>query len=234
MRRFGLLALSAVLLVGLATLVSERAAARQETPGVTVDKANKRVVVECLVAPRKINDDKFKDIYPIEVIASWPFPKGQKAHETVLTFDPKVKPSDVHKALEAIGLKSGAPVKGDTTTKNSGAAVRISVEVPSEGGTKKVAIEKVLTDTKTGKNLPKLEWRFTGSIQKSIDPNEPDKKVYGADLTGTLITIFPVTDETVFQTNLTMKEEKYVKLDTDKKVLPKEGSPVKLIFEVGP
>jgi hypothetical protein len=63
------------------------------------------------------------------------------------------------------------------------------------------------------------------------DPNKSEE-VYGADLTGTLIAIFPVTDQTVFQTNFSMKEEKYVKLETDKKLLPKEGADVKLILEV--
>ena len=64
-------------------------------------------------------------------------------------------------------------------------------------------------------------------------PNpDKDEKVYGADLTGTLISIFPVTNETVFQTNLTMKEEKYVKLETNAKLLPKEGTAVKLVLEV--
>ena len=55
--------------------------------------------------------------------------------------------------------------------------------------------------------------------------------VYGADLTCTLISIFPVTNETVFQTNLTMKEEKYLKIETDPKVVPKVGTAVKLILE---
>ena len=66
---------------------------------------------------------------------------------------------------------------------------------------------------------------------KQIDPTK-DEKVYAADQTGTLIAIFPVTNQTVFQTNLTMKEERFVKLETDKKILPKEGTPVKLILEV--
>ena len=48
----------------------------------------------------------------------------------------------------------------------------------------------------------------------------------------TLISIFPVTNQTVFQTNLTMKDEPYLKLETDKNLLPKEGTPVKLIIEV--
>jgi hypothetical protein len=231
MRRIGLLTMCVTLLGCLFALLP--ASAREDTPGVMVDKDNKRVIVDCQIAPRKINDERFKEIYPIEVIACWPFPKGQKSHETVVTFAEKVKPSSIHKALESLGLKSGAPVKGETPNKGTGPQVKIFLEIPVEGGgTKKVAIEKTLTDIKTGKNLPALEWRFTGSIEKAEDPNTPDKKVYGADTTGTLITIFPVTDETVFQTNLTMKEEKYVKLETDKKLLPKEGTPVKLILEV--
>ena len=78
--------------------------------------------------------------------------------------------------------------------------------------------------------MPKVKWIFTGSAMKKPDPQK-DETVYGADRTGTLIAIFPVTDETVMQTSLTMKEEKYLKLETDTKILPKEGTPVKLVLE---
>ena len=61
---------------------------------------------------------------------------------------------------------------------------------------KRVPIEKTLIDPKTNKNLPRLKWRFTGSVLTQTDPNKPDK-VYGADVTGTLISIFPVTNQTV-------------------------------------
>ncbi len=90
-----------------------------------------------------------------------------------------------------------------------------------------------MLDPKTGKKMNKsvMQWRFTGSVMSQPDPNKPET-VYGADLTGTLISIFPVTNQTVFQTNLTMAEEKFLKLETDKKLLPKEGTPVKLIIEV--
>ena len=63
------------------------------------------------------------------------------------------------------------------------------------------------------------------------DPDKP-AKVYGADLTGTLITMYPVTDETVFQTDLTMKEESLLKLDTNKNVLPEPGTAVSLRIEI--
>ena len=79
--------------------------------------------------------------------------------------------------------------------------------------------------------MPKIKWLFTGSAFKSPDP-EKDDKVYGADTTGTLICIFPVTDLTVFQTNLKFKDQDYVNLETDKKFVPKEGTPVKLIIQV--
>jgi hypothetical protein len=63
------------------------------------------------------------------------------------------------------------------------------------------------------------------------DPDKP-AKVYGADLSGTLISIFPVTDETVFQSDLTMKEESLLKLETNQNILPPEGTAIKLRIEV--
>jgi signal recognition particle subunit SEC65 len=201
--------------------------------GIVVDKDKRLIVVPAKIAPRIINDPRYKKEdgkpYPIEVIASWPFPKGQKAHETVVTID--AKPSEIHKALEELGLKPGKPVVGEKE-EPQGPEVKIFLEIPAEEGRgKRIAIEKTLVDPKTNKPMPAVRWRFTGSVMKQPDPDK-DEKVYGADLTGTLISIFPVTNETVFQTNLTMKEEKYVKLETNTKLLPKEGTAVKLVIEV--
>ena len=47
----------------------------------------------------------------------------------------------------------------------------------------------------------------------------------------TLGVIFPVSNQTVLQTSLTMKEEKFMKLETNTKVLPEEGTAVKLVIE---
>ncbi len=217
-------------LAALLALAPAALAADAPADGVHVNKDKRTVTIDAKVAPRKINDPRYKEIYPIEVIACWPFPRGQKAHETVVTIE--AKPSAVHKALEGLGLKAGAPARGGSTEAGKGPAVNVHLEVPGpDGRPKRLPIEKVLIDPKTNKNMPKVQWRFTGSVQTQPDPNKAEK-VYGADLTGTLIAIFPVTDQTVFQTNLTMKEEKYVKLDTNKKLLPKEGTAVKLILEV--
>ena len=192
-----------------------------EPEGLKIDKEKKTVTIACKVAPRKL--EKHAEIYPIEAVATYPDPKGQKAHETVVTFD--VKPSDIHAALESFGLKPGKPAKGEGEIP-AGPEVKISLEI----GGRLVPAEKCLIDKKTGKSLPTLKWLFTGSIMKQPDPNKPET-VYAADQTGTLIAVFPVTNETVFQTNLTMKEEPILKMDTDKTRLPKEGESVKMVIE---
>jgi hypothetical protein len=218
-----------ILSLTLALVLACFAPAQEKPAGITIDKEKKAVIVDAKIAPRKLDDPKFKGVqYPIEVIACWAYPKGEKSHETVVTFD--VKPSEIHKALETLGLKPGKPVYGDTTDKSEGPEVNIFLEVPSDGGTKRVPIEKALVDPASNKPMPKVKWRFTGSKMIKPDPDK-DETVYGADQSGTLIAIFPVTDKTVFQTSLTMKEEKYLKLETNTKVLPKEGTAIKLIIE---
>jgi hypothetical protein len=220
-RRFGFPGLIAIL------LVSGVASADDPLPDqISVDKQSKKVVILALVAPRKL--PKLNDTYPIEVIATFAAPKGQKAHETVVTIE--AKPSDVHKALVELGLIPGKAAKGEEAVAE-GPEVTVSLEVPGPGTLKRVVpIERTLIDKRTGKTMPKLTWRFTGSQMKQVDPDSPEQ-VYGADVTGTLISIFPVTDETVLQTNLTMKDEPLLKLDTNTSVLPKEGTPVKLIIQ---
>lgn len=201
-------------------------AADAPTKGVVVDKSTKTVTVAAKVAPRKLPN--LKEIYPIEVVATFPAPKGQKAHETVVTFE--AKPSDVHKALESLGLKPGKPILGEGSA--TGPEVLIFLEVPGEDGkTKRVPIEETLIDKKTGEPMAKVKWLFTGSDFKFPDP-EKDDKVYGADLYGTLITVLPVTNDTVFQSDLSMKSEKSLKLEVNEKVVPKIGTPVKLVIQV--
>jgi hypothetical protein len=95
-----------------------------------------------------------------------------------------------------------------------------------------VALEKVLMDPTTKKPPPKMTFVFTGSSFTAPDPNKPNDRRYGADLTGSLICLFPVTDEVVLQTTWTMKEEKYLKFDVNSDVLPREGGAVRLVIEV--
>ncbi len=209
-------------LIGVGT-----ASAQEKLAGLVVDVTKKTVTIPCKVAPRKL--PKLSEIYPIEVVASYGAPQGQKAHETVVTFE--VKPSDVHQALEKLGLKPGKPAKGDGGVPE-GPEILISLELTGPGGiVRKVPVERALVDRRTGKPMPKMKWLFTGSTMKQVDPAKPEK-IYAADQSGTLIAVFPVTDETVFQSSLTMKDEPLVKLETNTKVLPAEGTELKLVIEL--
>ena len=211
----------------LLMLMASATAQDKPADAIKIDKEKKTVTIACKVALRKLPN--LSEIYPIEVIASLPAPKGQKAHETVVTFE--ATPSDIHKAVESLGLKPGKPAKGEGAAAE-GPEVKIFLDLPGAGGlTKRLPIEKALVDRKTAKAMPPLKWIFTGSISKQPDPNKPEK-VYGADTTGTLIAIFPVTDETVFQTSLTMKDEPLIKLETNPKVLPEIGTDVQLVIQV--
>jgi hypothetical protein len=198
--------------------------------GVRVDRAKRTVTIDARVAPRKLPHLK-GEIYPIEVIACWAHPKGKKAHETVVTIE--AKPSAVHKALVDLGVKPGKPVMGESKDPPQGPELNVYLEIPgADGEPKRVSIDRTLIDMRNKKPFPKtVRWRFTGSVLSQPDP-EKDEKVYGADLTGTLIAIFPVTDQTVMQTNLTMEYERFLKLETNTNVLPREGTPVKLVIEV--
>ena len=157
------------------------------------------------------------------MIATFPFPRGKKSHETVVTFE--AKPSEVHKALEGMGLKPGKPAKTETDVQ-TGPQVKILLQI---GKSRPVPVEHFLVDGKTGKPMPAVKWLFTGSAMIKTAPDKPE--VYGADEMGTLIAIFPVTAETVFQSSLSLKDEKYVKLQTNDK-LPKIGTAVHLVIAV--
>ena len=212
-----------------------RAADEKLPPGIAVDLEKKTVTVDAKVAPRKL--PHLDQTYPIEVIACWGYVKdakpgdknGKKSHETVVTID--VMPSDVAKAVSSLGLKPGKPAVGETE-KAEGPTVSIFIDVPQEGGGfARLPLEKILVDPKTNKPMPKgVKFLFTGSAPAKGEPGKPGSE-FGADSTGSLVMLFPLDAETVFQSTLTMKEEKYLKLEVKKDALPKEGSPVKLVIE---
>jgi hypothetical protein len=232
MHRYGL-----VVVIGIVVALGAQLSSQEKKGGVVVDKDAKTITIDAKIAPRKLaNLDK---IYPLEVIACWPTPKGKKAHETIVTIDEAVKPSEIHKALESLGLKAGTPVMGAAEPKEpKGPALNVYFLVNDPTGLpRKVSLDRAMVDAKNGKPFPKkldnkeIEWRFTGSTMTIADAGK-DQKIYGADFSGTFMAIFPVTSETVVQSSLTIEYEGVMKLEVNNKVMPKEGTPVKLVIEV--
>ncbi|HXD84844.1 MAG TPA: YdjY domain-containing protein [Urbifossiella sp.] len=195
---------------------------------IKIDRKAKTVSIPCKIAPRKL--PQLNAVYPIEVIATFPTPDGQKAHETVVTITKELHPSDVHAALAQLGLKPGKPASSEGMTAE-GPNLKIFLEVPGrDGKPRRIPIEQTLIDIKTKKPLATLEWRFTGSTARQPNP-EKDEFVYGANVTGTFIAVFPVTADTVVQSALTLKDETSLKLEANKELLPKEGTAVQLILQ---
>ena len=108
----------------------EPGAARQAESAGRHRQARKTLTVTCAIAPRKLPN--LSEIYPIEVIACYPAPQGQKAHETVVTFK-DIKPSDVHRALELLGLKAGKPARGEDQ-KAEGPELKLYLEFTGTDG----------------------------------------------------------------------------------------------------
>jgi len=218
-----------ILLLAFNTPLGGAGKQSDKNTGIVVDKAKRTISIDAKIAPRKLPHLK-GEVYPIEVIACWPHPKGKKAHETVVTIE--ATPSAVHKALVDFGLKPGTPVMGGEKDEPQGPELNVYLEIPGpDGETKRLSIDKTLVDTRTGKPFPKnVKWRFTGSVMSKPDPSK-NEEIYGADQTGTLMVIFPVSNQTVLQTNLSMQYERFMKLETNAKALPPEGTPVKLVLE---
>src|SRR5947199_5302687 len=122
MYRFATLPLLVV--IGLLVLQTPGGAGKDEPAGIKVDKEKRTVAIDARIAPRKLEYLK-GEVYPIEVIACWPHPKGKKAHETIVTID--VMPSAIHKALEEIGLKAGKPVMGESDKPPQGPEVKVYI-----------------------------------------------------------------------------------------------------------
>ena len=95
---------------------------------IKVDKEKKTVTIDAKIAPRKLAYLK-GEVYPIEVIACWAHPKGKKAHETIVTIE--ALPSAVHKAIESLGLKPGAPIMGGEKEVPQGPDVNLYLEIPT-------------------------------------------------------------------------------------------------------
>lgn len=88
------------------------------------------------------------------------------------------KPSDVHRALEFIGLKPGSPIHpASGRFWSDGDPVMLSVR--GEDG-KLVPIEEFILDRQTGKTLPVEGFVFAGSVRLPAKGEEPER--YAADV----------------------------------------------------
>jgi hypothetical protein len=128
-----------IVTVVMLTAATAPGGAGDKDAGIAIDKAKRTISIDAKIAPRKL--PHLKEVYPIEVIASWPHPKGKKAHETVVTIE--ANPSAVHKALVDFGLKPGTPVMGGEKEEPKGPEVNVYLEIAGpDGEARRITIDR--------------------------------------------------------------------------------------------
>jgi hypothetical protein len=143
---------------------------RLERPGVTADRVSRTVRIEARatgVAP-EVKTEFF-------LIA----PNSGHDYEAVAVS--KAIPSDVHAALEFIGLPPGRPVHRDAL-QYWPRGERVFAFIVKEDGSR-IPLEDTILDLQTGKTLPRDGFVFTGSLQvpDTATTNEPPRMIYAAD-----------------------------------------------------
>ncbi|TFH18044.1 MAG: hypothetical protein E4H02_01140 [Lentisphaerales bacterium] len=150
-------------------------------PGLVADSTGKTVRITCEATGMKKTD-------PAEflVIAE------NSDHDYEAFAVSLAKPSDIHKALEFIGIKPGSPANADKLRfwpKGERVIITFEWDMPENGDAdtpserRRARAESLMMDKETGTTLPEDGFVFVGSAWLD-DPDHPGKRFYAADRLG--------------------------------------------------
>lgn len=209
------------LLIGLSIPTARAAEAPQgdkphvgKLPHVEFDAQKKQVRVEC---------EMLACDAPLEFFCCV---KGTNDYEAMIRSE--VKPSSLHMALLAIGLKPGQPIQYSEAAKKwlppSGPPLQISMEYEKDGKTISVPAWKWMRDVKHKKPAPPFTWVFTGSRVL------PDGK-YAADMTGYLVSIVNFDLTVVDVPKIASSSNELLEWERNPDTTPKAGTKVTMVIE---
>lgn len=151
---------------------------------------------------------------------------GTSEHESVLRTP--AKPSHIHTALLAIGLKPGKPVSYSEAAKKwlppQGPPLQISVEWEKEGKVTSVPAYRMMRNVKTKKPMPALTWVFCGSRTMN-DGN------YAADVTGYIVSVVNFDLTLIDIPELKSNANELLEWERNPDVAPPAGTKVTMIIE---
>lgn len=130
----------------------------------------------------------------LELFACLP---GTREHESILVI--RTKPSMIHFALLALGLKPGSPMRWQrqgeevTVLAPRGARVAVFIVMERDGKVVEIPANEWVRHQTTQKLLPDHIWLFAGS-QISLDSKD-GKPVFLADINGTTISLVNFGDD---------------------------------------
>ncbi|CAA9379192.1 MAG: hypothetical protein AVDCRST_MAG64-505, partial [uncultured Phycisphaerae bacterium] len=147
-------------------------------------------------------------------------------HEAVIRS--KVKPSDLHTALLAVGLKPGSPVSySEALNKWSpphGPPLQIMMEFEKDGRTVAQPANRWMRNVKTKKPMPTTTWIFAGSRVM------PDGN-YAADSTGYLVSVVNFDMTVIDIPELKSKENEFLEWERDPDNVPPAGTKVTMVIQ---
>ena len=216
-----LLALSAIVWLGCAHGASSHAANTSE-PG---DKVGKMPHLEFNITQRwvRVECESLAVNAPLEFFCCL---NGTNEHESVLRS--AVRPSDLHTALLAIGMKPGEPMSYSEATRKwsppHGPPVRISVEFEKDGKTISYPAYRWLRDVKTKKECKAFSWVFCGSrIMK-------DGR-YAADDTGYIVSIVNFDFVMIDIPEFASSNNDLLEWERNPDLMPEKGTKVWMVLE---
>ena len=150
--------------------------------------------------------------------------KGGKEYETLFTLE--ATPDELCQALLKIGLQPGEPAREGSPPR--GQPVHILVECEADGQPVRRALDEFVLYLKTGRPVATGPWTFTGSA-KAYDPTT-NKDVIQAALSKSIVGLHWMDTSPLLQNpRPEAKEENLYKANAA--LMPKPGTPVRLIFE---
>lgn len=138
-------------------------------PGLVADRETKQI--EVLAEATGIKPGVIVEFLLIDAASS-------KGYEALLWSH--ARPSDIHRALEFIGMRPGEPFRpGKLRFWPKGE--RVLTNVRAAGDDDRIPLESLVVDQTTKQTLPATGFVFTGSITVH-KPDMPDEKAYAADV----------------------------------------------------
>ena len=150
---------------------------------------------------------------------------GTNEHESVLRS--KVKPSHLHAALLAIGLKPGEPVHFSETSNRwippHGPPLSIMAEFDRDGKPVSVPAYRLLRDIRTSREMTPMTWIFAGS-------RVMEEGRYAADTTGYLISVVNFDFTVIDIPKLASNANETLEWQTNDDLMPPQGAKVTLVI----
>ncbi len=206
--------LSICVIASLPACAQDQPAKIGKLPGVTFDIKNKQVRVDA----ESLDVDAPLEFFCVLTNTS--------EHEAIMRS--AVKPSDLHTALLAIGLKPGKPVEYSEAAKKwsppQGPPLQIHAEWEKDGKTVSVPAYRLMRDSKTKKPMRAMTWVFVGSKQMKDG-------TYAADATGYIISVVNFDLTVIDIPDLASNANETLEWERNPDTAPPGGTKVTLVIE---